>query len=232
MVDTWIMSGIMVVNAMTVTLGALGVLVDDEGLGRLSSFMVSPVPRRKIVQGYLLAAMAIGLLMGLATLLLSQLYVVANGGEFLPPAALLHVFALQVLNVFSSGSIVFFLVSWVHTPNAFGALSTMVGTLIGFLAGVYIPVGVMPAAIQTVMKFNPLTHGAALMRQAYMEAPLNELLNGAPPEVRAQLEETFGIQIFRNGEALSSEIMLAIVAGAGILFLILSIIRMNNRKLG
>ena len=43
MVDAWIMAGILAVSSMTVTLGALGVLVDDESRKRLGAFLVAPV---------------------------------------------------------------------------------------------------------------------------------------------------------------------------------------------
>ncbi len=236
MVDAWIMAGILVVNALTVTLGALGVLVDDESRKRLGAFLVAPVKRGRLVQGYLLAAMLVGLLLGMATLAVSQLYIVLKGGELLSFSALVRAMGLQVLNVFSSGCIVFFFVSFVRTPGAFGTLSTIMGTLVGFLAGIYMPVGAMPPAVQTVMKFVPLTHAAALMRQVFMAAPMERVFESVPPQaaegVRNEIEEVFGVRIFVDGSALSTTVMLGIVAGAGLLFLILSILRMNRRKLG
>lgn len=232
MVDAWIMSGVLVVNAMTVPLGALGVMVDDRSKKRLGSFLVAPVQRSKIVQGYLISAIVVGILLGTVTLILSQLYIVLNGGELLQLKSLAMAFGLQLLNVFSSGCIVFFLISWVKTPNAFGTLSTMIGTLVGFLAGVYIPVGVMPPAVQTVMKFNPLTHGAALMRQIYMDVPMDRIMEGAPPEARLNLEEMFGIRIFVDGSALSTGVMLAVIVGVGAIFLFASILRTRRMHLG
>ncbi|HEY5466352.1 MAG TPA: ABC transporter permease [Clostridia bacterium] len=232
LVDAWIMAGILVVNAQTVTLGALGVLVEDESRKRLGAFLVAPIRRSRLVQGYLLAAMIVGLLLGTVTLVLTQVYIVAKGGQFLPPLALLRAFALQVLNVFSSGCIVFFFVSFVRTPGAFGTLSTIMGTMVGFLAGIYLPVGVMPTAVQAVMKFIPLTHAAALMRQVFMEAPMDQVFAGAPAGVREEISEIFGVTVKMYGSTVSEAVMMAIVAGSGVLFLVLSVLRMNRRRLG
>ena len=232
MVDSWIMAGILVVNALTVPLGALGVLVDDESRKRLGAFLVAPIHRSRLVQGYLLAAMAVGLLLGMATLLLSQVYIVAKGGEMLPFASLVQAIGLQTLNVFSSGCIVFFLVSFIRTAAAFSTLSTILGTLVGFLAGVYLPVGAMPAAVQSVMKFNPLTHAAALMRQVFMEEPLDLVFRNAPEGIREEIEQVFGVQVYSGDAPLTGTVMLGIIAGTGFLFLLLSVLRMNHRKLG
>jgi len=232
MVDAWIMAGILAVSSMTVTLGALGVLVDDESRKRLGAFLVAPVKRSRLVQGYLLAAMVVGLLLGMVTLLVSQLYIVLKGGSFLAPAALAKAALLQILNVFSSGCIAFFFVSFVRTSGAFGTLSTIVGTLVGFLAGIYLPVGAMPKGVQSVMKFIPMTHSAALMRQVFMEAPMEQVFDGAPEGLRQEIEIVFGIQVKIGEQIVSPAWMLGIVAAAGVLFLLLSILRMNRRKLG
>lgn len=232
MVDAWIMAGILAVSSMTVTLGAFGVLVDDESRKRLGAFLVAPVKRSRLVQGYLLAAMAVGMLLGLVTLLVAELYIVLKGGALLAPAALATAALLQVLNVFSSGCIAFFFVSFVRTPGAYGTLSTIVGTLVGFLAGIYLPVGAMPKGVQSVMKFIPMTHSAALMRQVFMDAPMDQVFTGAPVEVRQGIETVFGIQVSIGGQPVTPALMIGIVAGAGVLFLLLSILRMNRRKLG
>lgn len=232
LVDSWIMAGILVVNSLTVTLGALGVLVDDESRKRLGAFLVAPIKRRTLVYGYLTSAMLVGLLLGMVTLLASQLYIVVKGGEFLSLPSLALAAALQVLNVFSSGCIVFFFVSFVRTPGAFGTLSTLMGTLVGFLAGIFMPIGAMPAAVQAVMKFIPLTHAAALMRQVYMEAPLNAVFEHAPEGVREEVETVLAVRLFMRGESVGVPLMLGIVAGAGLIFLVLSVLRFRRRKLG
>jgi multidrug/hemolysin transport system permease protein len=139
---------------MTVTLGALGVLVDDESRKRLEAFLVAPVKRSRLVQGYLLCrdggrvAARDGDLAGVPALHRAQ-------RRFFPaPAALAKAALLQILNVFSSGCIAFSLFR-LSALGAFGTLSTIVGTLVGFLAGIYLPVGAMPKGVQSVMKFIP-----------------------------------------------------------------------------
>ena len=76
-----------------------------------------------------------------------------------------------ILAVLASASMVLLLVSFFKTSNAFAAASTVIGTLLGFLAGIYIPIGSLPDYLQTIVKFFPVSHSAALFRQVLMETP-------------------------------------------------------------
>ena len=75
-----------------------------------------------------------------------------------------------LLSVVSSGSMVLLVVSFFKTSNAFAAASTVIGTLLGFLAGIYIPIGTLPDYLQTIVKLFPVSHSAALFRQILMES--------------------------------------------------------------
>lgn len=231
-VDSWIMAGIMVVNSITVTLGVFGTMIEDESRKRMSGFLVAPVSRGKLVAGYLVAAIVVGVLLSLVALVLAEIYIIANGGHLLTLPALIKVLGLLVYNVLASSCLVFFLISWIRTASGFSTLSTILGTIIGFITGIYLPIGVLPEALQTAIKFIPATHAAALMRQIIMEAPLAQVFSLAPPAARLEFSTIFGVQLFLNNKEILPLTMLAVIGGSGLLFLALSIIRMSRRKLG
>lgn len=232
LVDSWIMSGILVVNAITVTLGMFSVMIDDETKKRMQGFLVTPISRMKLVIGYLIASWAVGFILCMVTLVAAEIYIIAGGGALLSLTAMLKVIGLTALNVFSSSCIVFFLVSFVKSVGGFSTLSTIVGTIIGFITGIYIPIGVLPSAVQSAIKFVPPAHGAVLMREVFTEKPLSLVFGGAPAEVASHFIEIFGIQIKVYDKVLSDITMIAIVALSGLLFLALSIFRMSRRKIG
>ncbi len=158
------------------------------------------------------------------TLFLGELYIVIFGGEFLSFAALLKVLGLVVLSVSASSAVVFFLVSNVKSPNAFGTLSTLIGTLIGFLTGVYVPIGNLPAVIQTVIKIIPVSHAAAALRQVMMEEAI-------PLEfVPADIKTFMGIQFEVGGEIMPFWSHLLILFGTFVVFYILSVLTISKRK--
>jgi multidrug/hemolysin transport system permease protein len=231
LVDSWIMAGILVVNSVTIVLGMYGTMIEDEQKKRLSGFLIAPVGRFSIVGGYILAAWAVGMILNLIAFVLAEAYIVISGGVLLSLFAILKVVGLCLLNVFSASGMMFFVISFIHTNNAFATLSTIVGTIIGFLTGIYLPIGILPEAVQNIVKFVPATYGAALMRQVFMEDPTAKVFSGAPPQMVAEYNTTFGVTIPAFGQDMPAWAMIAIIAGAGLVFYGLSVLVMRKRKL-
>lgn len=230
MVDSWIMAGILVVNSVTVVLGMFGTMIEDEQKKRLNGFMIAPVKRFSIVLGYIIAAWAVGMIINLIAFLLAEAYILIGGGTVLSFLSILKVIGLCMVNVLSASGIMFFIISFIHTNNAFATLSTIVGTIIGFLTGIYIPMGVLPEAVQNIIKFVPATYGAALMRQVFMEDPVNKVFAGAPAQVVEHYNSTFGVKISAFGQDIPVWAMLVIIIGAGLVFFLLSVLAMRRRK--
>ncbi|MCK7487187.1 MAG: ABC transporter permease [Bacillus subtilis] len=222
--DSWVMAGVIAATSMTTCLAGFGIMVDDKAKKISMDFESSPIPRSTLVLAYVLASVVIGLVMTTFTLFLGELYIVIFGGEFLSFAALLKVLGLVVLSVSASSAVVFFLVSNVKSPNAFGTLSTLIGTLIGFLTGVYVPIGNLPAVIQTVIKIIPVSHAAAALRQVMMEEAI-------PLEfVPADIKTFMGIQFEVGGEIMPFWSHLLILFGTFVVFYILSVLIISKRK--
>lgn len=230
LVDSWIMSGILIVNTITVTLGVLGNMIDDIARKRLNGFLVTPIKRRSIVWGYLLASWFVGIAISLLALVLSEIYIVISGGSLLSVLSLLKAVGLIVLNVISSSSMLFFMMTFVRTLGGFGALSTILGTMIGFLTGIYMPVGILPQGVQTVIRCVPFSHSAALMRQVFTQEPLSQVFAGAPQEAVKEYMLTFGIKMTIAGHEVKPLLVVAILAGTGLIFFALSALRMRLRR--
>lgn len=190
--DSWIMAGLLAVTSLTTTMGAFGVMIEDRTKKVMKDFTASPVKRSALVGGYVLSAFIIGVIMSVVTFVLAEVYIVAYGGEVMSLAGILKVFGCILLCVLSSSAMVFFLVSFFKSNNAFATASTVIGTLVGFLTGIYIPVGQLPEAVQTVIRCFPVSHGGALLRQVMMEAPI------AAANLDAATEEGFRLTLGVN----------------------------------
>jgi multidrug/hemolysin transport system permease protein len=232
LVDSWIMAGILVVNSITVTLGVFGVMIDDETHKRMEGFLVAPVSRGSLVAGYLIAANVVGFLLSIIALVLAELYILSGGGSLLSLTALLKVLGLLAYNVVCSSTLIFFFISFFRTASGFSTMSTILGTVIGFITGIYLPIGVLPEALQTVIKFIPACHAAALMRQIIMDAPLQKVFAGAPTELYDEYTQVYGVRLFFGSREIMAPVMLLVIGASGLLFLFLSILRMRRHKLG
>jgi multidrug/hemolysin transport system permease protein len=230
LVDSWIMAGLLAVNAVTISLGVLGTMVFDKEYKRFSDFIVAPTSRTGIVVSYLISAWVISLVFSFIALVAGELYIVAGGGPLLSLRNAARVAGMLTLDVVCSSSIMFFVASFLTSGSAFGALATILGTLIGFITGVYVPLGVLPDAVQKFVILVPFTHCAAMLRQAFCEAPLAEVFTGAPTAMQAQYAREYGIRLFWGNTAISMPVMVAVVAGSAVLFLLLSAARLRKAK--
>lgn len=79
------------------------------------------------------------------------------------------------------------------SQNAFTTASTILGTLIGFITGIYIPIGSLPEAVQLIVKIFPISHAGALFRQVIMEKPMSVSFQNASPEAVESFSKSMGV---------------------------------------
>jgi multidrug/hemolysin transport system permease protein len=230
LVNSWIISGLLAVNTVTLSLGVLGTMVFDVESKRISDFIVAPISRTGVVLSYLISAWIVDLAFSLIGLVLGELYVLSGGGDILGAMAMLKVVGILALSVVVSSTIMYFIASFMNSQPAFISLSTIVGTLIGFTSGVYVPQGVLPDAMQKVVVLIPFSHVASLLRQILCDKPLATLFGGLPPEAMASYSKMYGIQLFWGNTEITATAMLGILAGTAVLFMALSALRMRKFK--
>lgn len=199
LIQLWTLGGILAVNAVTVTLTVIGAMVRDETQKRAAAFYVTPVNRLKLALGYILSAWLVGMGMCLLTLAAAEGYFVLRGHGLLTVGSILALGAMIALNTFTFAAVGYLLALFVHSSNAWGSLLTIVGTLVGFAGGIYLPLSAMTERIQTVLKCLPVIHAASMMRRVCTEAAMTETFAGLPEEVRAVFCEKMGITLSAGG---------------------------------
>lgn len=222
LMGTWVIAGIVSITPVTTAMGAFEAMVEDRSKKLTRDFFASPVQRWKLVGGYLLSAYVVALLMSLAALGLGQLYILSCGGGLFTWEALGKTLCILPLSTLASSVMVFFLVSFFHNSAAFATASTVIGTLIGFVTGIYLPVGSLPEAVQWVVKLFPVSHAGALLRQVLLEAPMSSCFSGAPEAVTAEFRRTMGVT-YTYGEFTAGPLThVLVLAGASLVFFLLA----------
>lgn len=230
LMDSWIMAGLLAVISVTTTMGAYGTMVEDKSKGVNKDFIVSPVKKHDIVMGYILSAVIIGIIMSVIAFVLAQVYIVINGGNFLNFSQTIKTLGLIILATLTNSSIVLFVVSFFNSSNAFATASTIIGTLIGFITGIYLPVGSLPNAVQWIVKCFPVSHAASLFRQVMMERPMSVTFAGASETAAAEFKEMMGVTFsFGNGEV-SPYISIIILICTAALFYTLSLFNLYRSR--
>jgi len=227
-VDAWVFAGITMITSLTTGLAALSVFVEDGESGRFRDFLVAPIRRSSLVLGYMGATVVIAVAMTTSFLVASQLYTFARGNAVMNASQLGRCFLVILLSAGAFSALSAFAVTFVRTNGAFAALSTIVGTLVGFLAGAYIPIGALPAGAVNVMNALPFAQSAMLVRQPFTEASLAALTDGSPA-ASAEVESFYGITASVGGADVTTATAVAVLLTTIVVFASLGAWRMGRR---
>lgn len=230
LVQYWTLAGIMVVNALTVTLTVVGTMISDSNENRLESFYSSPISRTLIAFSYISAAIIIGTLFCILTLAISLIYIVATGATMLSTGALLQILGYMIMNVCIFAAVMFLCALCVKSSSAWSGIATIVGTLVGFFGAIYLPMGNLPAGVASVLKYIPILHGTALMRQVFCREAMTNTFAGMPEQVIDGYKEFMGINIVMNDKVVSDNFQILFMVICGIVALIVSacLVRKKN----
>ncbi len=229
LMDSWIVAGLMSVSSVNTTLAAFGVIVDDRSKKIINDLLASPISRANLTGGYVAGALAVGFIMCLVTLLCGEAYIAAYGGSFLNIEEILKITGIILLSVIACGSMVFCAVSFLKSANSFGAVSTVFGTLIGFLTGIYIPIGQLPGFIQTIIKIFPVSHSAVLFRQVMMERPIAASFAGAPQSYIDKFNQDMGVVFTAGGEKLEPWVSILVLLATSAIFYSVAVFNMSRK---
>ncbi len=195
LIQMWTLAGILVVNSVTVTMTVIGTMVQDEEQSRLASFYVTPVKRGKLVLGYVLAAWLTGAGLSVLTLAVGEIYMATQGWGLLSPRVLAVMCGMILFNTFVYASLGYLLAMFIHSYSAWGGMLTIVGTLVGFAGGIYLPMSAFSERLQTVLKCLPVLHGTSMMRRVCLEEITETTFEGMPHQAVEIFQEKMGITL-------------------------------------
>lgn len=230
LMDSWIMAGVIAAGTFTTTLGALGQTVEDGQRKISKDFHSSPLRRAEITGGYMIGSIVIGMFLSIVTFVLAEGYILMNGGVLLTLQSALSVLGVILLSVLASSAMMFFVITFVHSTRSFAGLSTILGTLIGFITGIYLPIGELPASIQTVVKVFPISHAAVLLRGLFMEQALESSFAGAPAAVRAEFEKDIGAVFTWGSFTMEAWLHVLALVLTIVVFYGLSVLRVSRKR--
>lgn len=226
----WMLAGMLASASITTSLGAYGVMISDRENKTIKDFYSSPVSRRQIAGGYIITGFIISIIMSIFTLIFGEIYMGMIGGAVLDMNILLKLFGVIVLSAFASSAIASFIISFLKTNSAYSAASMIVGTLIGFLVGAYIPIGNLPENVQWLVKYFPCAHSAVLYRQLLMEGSIKENFANQPTAVLKETKEILGVVLVYNGHTASAWMSVVALLITGVVFYLLAVLVLIRKE--
>jgi multidrug/hemolysin transport system permease protein len=229
LVNSWVMSGLIAVSTVTLSLGALGRMVADRQKKNIDEFLVTPIKRNSIVLAYILSTLIITTMISITILIISQIYILTSGGELFTLIQFIKILGIILICVLSSSFIMLFLVSFFKNEQSFAVCSTIVGTLIGFVTGAYIPMGVLPKGIQLISNILPVSQGASLLRKIFLEKPSITVFGTELTHLN-EYYKMQGVNLYIGNTELSTNFMIIYIILSVIVFFIINMFRFKNMK--
>lgn len=227
LVDAWMFAGIVGITAITTGLAAVNVIVEDTATGRFRDFLVSPISRWQLVLGYLLSTVVIALIMTTVVFAVSLAYLALVDGVSLTAGQLARTYGYLVLSCIAFGALSAFVVTFVRTPGSFAALSTLVGTILGFAAGSYIPVGAFPEGVRNFVSALPFMQASMVVRREMTDGPLAAVTD--QPEAVEEVQRLFGITAYVGDWVVPTGYVLLVLAAMAVVFTALAAVRIRSR---
>jgi len=228
--NLWLISGMLASAGITTSMGAYSIMVSDKEHKRLRDFVTSPLSQKDIVGSYMLSGIVISLIMTVLTLLFSSIYIYIKDERLFSVSIALKTLGVVFLSSFSSSAMICFIISFIKSSNSYTTVSIILGTAIGFLVGAYIPFGEMPSVVQSVVKFFPCAHAAALFRTVLMGDEIVAGFSNLPVEAMNEFKETLGITFSYGGRVAEPWIHIAVLAASGVIFYALAIIVRKSQR--
>lgn len=231
LIQMWTLAGILAVNTFTVPLTVMQTMVRDEVNGHLASFYVAPVKRVKIVLGYTLASWLIGSGMSFLTLIIGEIYMAAQGYSILAPVAIFKILAMIMLNALVYSAVGYLLALFIHSESAWGGMLTVMGTLVGFLGAIYLPVSMLSENIVNMLKCLPVLHGTAMMRKVLTKDAMATTFDGLPDLVPESFAKEIGITLWHGETQITLANQILVLALYAIIAVVVATIISKKRKI-
>ncbi len=230
MVYLWTVAGIITINAASVTHAFFANMIRDRNENRLNSILVMPIKRNVIVSAYVFGAWFVSVIMGTITLAVTEGIGIAKGLGAFSFSEHMKIMGLICVNSFVYAAIIFFIASIVKSENAWGGIGIVLGTLSGFLGGIYLSIGSLAEGVVKVIKCFPFIYGTSVFREVMLEGVENELFEGIPEAVRETVDLEMGMKMTLFEKELSAGGKVGILIIVGVVFMLLSTLYLTYSK--
>ncbi|MFQ9287760.1 MAG: ABC transporter permease [Intestinibacter bartlettii] len=230
LMNCWIIAGLIGVTSVTANMGAFGTMIEDKSKNKIKDFYVSPIKKSKIVGGYIISSFIVGSMMSVVTLIISQIYLVYSGVDVLNFKELTEVFLIILMTSLSNSAMILFIVSLFSSEKAFSTASTIVGTLIGFITGIYLPISMLPDSVQIIVKLFPTSHGISILRQIFMKKQMDISFADVPTNYINEFKESMGVVYYINDKLVSNTTSVFILIASTIIFFFLAVLILYKKK--
>ena len=222
--DTWMLAGILGITPLTASMSAYAVMIEDKSRKRNMDIGISPLGKTSIALGYITGAALAGVIMSAAVFFISEIYVFIRYDSIAGAGNIAAIYVLILINSLCCAVIVMLPVSFLRSCTALAGCCTILGALIGFMTGIYLPVGSLSDSVALLIKLFPISHGVVPFRALMTEPTISKAMD-LESEAAQEFTEYMGIRLTWQESALCYETDVLVLLGFAALCLALILIK-------
>lgn len=229
LLDLWLIGGTLAVTAITSTLAGLSQMVDDGERNVLNDITLVGLKEVNKNLSYVISGSIIGTVMQLILFAIMLGYFSITDQINIPWSQLPMIILTMVVSAICLSLLFFIVISFIKRKSTLGKVETILGTAAGFLACVYIPLGILPDIGQNIIKLTPAIYLASLYRRLLMTDTFELVQDFMPSQELNRQKESLGLEI-NWGNFNTTGYEFAILIGVGLLGLAVVVWMANRRK--
>lgn len=225
--------GVIVINSVSLSTGMFSFMAKDIESRKTNAFMLTRLKPYQLLISYLIAAIVISFALNLLVLIVSVVIIGAATSFWLGAGAFFAIVGVTFLAAIIGCAVMLLITSSVRSSTAIGVINGFIGTILGFLCGIYMPFENLGKGATYVGSFLPFTHLAIWLKQIALKDAFAQF--GVPSQAADAMQYWFSAKnIGLCGADVPLWGMMILSAGVALICLIASIfvIRkfLNNTK--
>lgn len=221
LVNCWVLGGLLSIVPFTAARAVLGQQVNDIEKRIMRDFKSSPLRMDKYPIALVLSSTVVGVMMACAVMLVICTYIVVSSKHMFSVAVIFRTIGIVGLHSFMCACIMSYPVSRMKTVQDYSTMCTVVDMLIGFVNCVYVPIGVLPTAVQNVLRCFPFNQATELLRDTICDAPMQAVFKGVSQEGLLYYENYEGVATKFGSVDVSRWVIVAYMLACSLIFFFL-----------
>ena len=164
LVDSWMLSGIIILSTITISIQTNNIIINDKENGVNRDFASSPIKNSYLIGSYFLFNFIVTMFLCLIVMLICFVYLAIMGEFFLTFIDFLIAFGVLTLSTATSTLLTIFICSFIKHESTLASIIAVFSTVAGFVIGAYMPLSMFPDWFRNICGFVPGTYSTDLMR--------------------------------------------------------------------
>lgn len=179
--------GVLVINSVSLSIGMFTIMASDFEKRKTDALMLTKLKPYELMVSYLVSALIVSFLINFVMLVISFIIIGIATSYWISFLTFCEIVGALIITTIVSCSVMLLITTLVRSSSAMGVINGILGTILGFLCGIYMPYSNMGSAAKIIGSFLPFTHLTIWLKQIVLNNVFAQL--GLPSELSLSMQD-------------------------------------------